>query len=116
MVVAIDAGCYDWGDDKMVHLLMEEKAAGEKEEAASNGGWGSNCCYDWSHRQRWLWQREEKIGEADVVAPAPVAATPTPVAAARGCGRGWLRYCEAAVEEATTSAFGVAEAIGEGVE
>ncbi|RZS03636.1 hypothetical protein BHM03_00033832 [Ensete ventricosum] len=28
MVAAIDAGCCDWGDGKMVQLLMEEKAAG----------------------------------------------------------------------------------------
>ncbi|RZS00964.1 hypothetical protein BHM03_00030755 [Ensete ventricosum] len=28
MVAAIDDGWYDWGDDKMVHLLMEEKAVG----------------------------------------------------------------------------------------
>ncbi|RRT72261.1 hypothetical protein B296_00003034 [Ensete ventricosum] len=45
MVVVIDAGCYDWGDDKMVRLLMEEKkrpqdaATGEKEEAMSSIGW-----------------------------------------------------------------------------
>ncbi|RWW70210.1 hypothetical protein BHE74_00022121 [Ensete ventricosum] len=45
MVAAIDAGCYDWGDDKMVRLLMEEKkrshdaATGEKEEAMSSIRW-----------------------------------------------------------------------------
>ncbi|RWW52077.1 hypothetical protein BHE74_00041529, partial [Ensete ventricosum] len=28
MMAAIDAGCCDWGDDKMVRLLMEEKVIG----------------------------------------------------------------------------------------
>ncbi|RWW23547.1 hypothetical protein BHE74_00028018 [Ensete ventricosum] len=41
MVVAIDASCCDWGDGKMVRLLMEEKVAG-----CSNRGEGVSI-------QRW---------------------------------------------------------------
>ncbi|RWV94437.1 hypothetical protein BHE74_00041196 [Ensete ventricosum] len=37
MVAAIDAGCCDWGDGKMVQLLMEERAAG----CSDRGGGGS---------------------------------------------------------------------------
>ncbi|RZR78422.1 hypothetical protein BHM03_00003754, partial [Ensete ventricosum] len=53
--------------------------------------------------------QEVEIEETDAAAPAPIAA-------ARGCDRGWRHYCEAAVEEAAASAFGVAEAVGEGAE
>ncbi|RRT81946.1 hypothetical protein B296_00001291 [Ensete ventricosum] len=100
MVVAIDAGYCDLGDDKMVWLLMEEKAAG----CSDKGEGGGNI-----QRRRRLRQREEETEEADAAAPAPIAA-------ARVWDRGQRRCCEAAVEEATTSAFGVAEVVGEGVE
>ncbi|RWW20772.1 hypothetical protein GW17_00015093 [Ensete ventricosum] len=43
MVAAIDAGCCDWGDGKMVRLLMEEKAVG----CNGKGGGGGNV-------QRWV--------------------------------------------------------------
>ncbi|RWW44123.1 hypothetical protein BHE74_00050145 [Ensete ventricosum] len=37
MVATIDAGCCDWGDSKMVRLLMEEKAAGCNDRGEGGG-------------------------------------------------------------------------------
>ncbi|RZS19720.1 hypothetical protein BHM03_00052159 [Ensete ventricosum] len=37
MVATIDVGCCDWGDSKMVRLLMEEKAAGCSDRGEGGG-------------------------------------------------------------------------------
>ncbi|RZR88667.1 hypothetical protein BHM03_00016280 [Ensete ventricosum] len=69
MVVAIDASCCDWGDGKMVRLLMEEKVAG-----CSNRGEGVSI-------QRWEQATiEEDVGEAIATAAGAIGSD--------DCGRG----------------------------
>ncbi|RZS07207.1 hypothetical protein BHM03_00038000 [Ensete ventricosum] len=53
MVAAIDTGCCDWGDDKMVRLLMEEKAAGRNGRAMQKSTSATaEAAVTWNGRKR----------------------------------------------------------------